>query len=57
MLDMHHFMRDIQKIQNLVDEVETERDRLQDKMLIDGNLTEKEKIQYELLEHLMDTMR
>lgn len=57
MIDMNHFMKDIQKIQRLVDEVETERNRLQDKMIIDGNLTDKEQIQYELLEHLMDTMR
>ena len=56
MLDMNHFMKDIRRLQNLVDEVETERDRLQDKMLMEG-LTEKEEIQYDLLEHLMDTMR
>ena len=57
MLDMNHFMKDIQKLQNLVDEISAERDRLQEKMLIDGNMTEKEQIQYDLLEHLMDTMR
>lgn len=57
MLDMNHFMKDIQKLQNLVDEISAERDRLQEKMLIDGNMTEKEQIQFELLEHLMDTMR
>lgn len=57
MLDMNHFMKDIQKLQNLVDEISSERDRLQEKMLIDGNMTEKEQIQFELLEHLMDTMR
>lgn len=57
MLDMNHFMKDIQKLQNLVDEISAERDRLQEKMLVDGNMTEKEQIQFELLEHLMDTMR
>ena len=57
MLDMNHFMRDIQRLQNLVEEVGTERNRLQDKMMIEGNLTEKEQIQYELLDHLMDMMR
>ena len=56
MLDMSHFMRDIRRLQNLVDEVETEYNRLQDKMLMEG-LTEKEEIQYDLLEHLMDKMK
>ncbi len=56
MLDMNHFMKDIQKLQNLVDEISAERDRLQEKMMMEG-LTEKEEIQYDLLEHLMDKMK
>jgi hypothetical protein len=49
-------MKDIRRLQNLVDEVEIEYNRLQDKMLMEG-LTEKEEIKYDLLEHLMDKMK